>query len=71
MIDGGIFPKSDPLSKQGSITPEMNEVLPLLVSKQALPTNELSEWMGKEINETQVNATFNLVNNYHLQLTAF
>jgi len=60
---GLIFPKSDPLNKQDSITPEMIDDLPLLVSKQALATNELSGWMGKEINETQVNATFNLVNN--------
>lgn len=58
-----IFPKSDPLSKYNEITPEMIDQLPLLVSKQALATNELSGWMGKEINEKQISATFNLVNN--------
>jgi len=60
---GLMFPKTDPLSQYDSITPEMLDQLPLLISRQALTTNELSGWLGKEINENQINATYNLVNN--------
>lgn len=60
---GVLFRKGDSFSEHEAITPEMLKDKPLLVSRQAMNTNELSGWSGYSMEEANVIATYNLINN--------
>lgn len=60
---GVLFRKDDPLAEVDAVTPEMLENLPLIVSKQALTANELSGWLGYSMDDANIFATYNLINN--------
>ena len=60
---GVLLRKDDPLAKVKVFTPNMLNDLPLIVSKQALITNELSGWLGYSMEDANILATYNLINN--------
>lgn len=60
---GVLMRKEDPLAKNEAITPDMLQDQPLIISKQALTTNELSGWLGYSMRDANVLAAYNLINN--------
>jgi len=60
---GVLLRKDDDLAENEAFTPEMLEDLPLIVSKQAITTNELSGWLGYPIEDANILASYNLINN--------
>lgn len=60
---GVLMRKGAPLSQHEFITPELLKDVPLILSKQAYLTNELSGWLGDDTENYDVIATFNLINN--------
>lgn len=60
---GVLLRKDDPLSQHAYLTPQLLKDQPLILSKQAYLTNELSGWMGEDSENFNVVATFNLLNN--------
>ncbi|MBQ3338311.1 MAG: LysR family transcriptional regulator [Atopobiaceae bacterium] len=60
----GIYlPESDPLAAKGAISPEDLDGLPLIVSEQALETDELSAWFGESLPHVELAATYTLAYN--------
>lgn len=55
--------KDDPLSKHEFITPDLLMDIPLIISKKAYLTNELSGCLDDDIENHHIIATFNLINN--------
>ncbi len=60
---GVLMRKEDPLAKAEAITPDRLQNQPLIVSKQALTTNELSGWLGYPMEDAHILAAYNLINN--------
>lgn len=60
---GVLVRKEDPLAEAEAITPNKLQDQPLIVSKQALTTNELSGWLGYSMADANILATYNLINN--------
>lgn len=60
---GVLMRKEDPLAKAEAITPDRLQNQPLIVSKQALTTNELSGWLGYSMEDAHILAAYNLINN--------
>lgn len=60
---GVLLRKNDSLARLEAFTPEMLKKLPLIISKQALATNELSGWLGGAVSDLNVIASYNLINN--------
>lgn len=60
---GVLFRKDDPLAEVEEISPSMLKDKPLLISRQAIFTNELSGWLGYSMEDAHVLATYNLINN--------
>lgn len=60
---GVLFRKDDPLAEVEAVSPEMLKGEPLLVSRQAVSTNELSGWLGYPMEDANILATYNLINN--------
>lgn len=60
---GVLFRKDDPLAENEAISPKMLKDQPLLVSRQAVATNELSGWLGSSMEDAHTLATYNLINN--------
>jgi DNA-binding transcriptional LysR family regulator len=60
---GVLMRKEDPLAKAEAITPDRLQDQPLIVSKQALTTNELSGWLGYSMEDAHILAAYNLINN--------
>lgn len=60
---GVLLKKEDPLAAFDAISPEQLKDQPLILSKQALKTNELTGWLGISMEEANIFATYNLINN--------
>ncbi|HIZ70995.1 MAG TPA: LysR family transcriptional regulator [Candidatus Atopostipes pullistercoris] len=60
----GIFMKNeDPLAAYDAISPKQLKKQPLILSNQALKTNELTGWLGGSMEEANIFTTYNLINN--------
>lgn len=67
---GLLLRKDDSLAKKEFITPDDVWQLPLIVSKQALDTYELYNWLQKKSAELNIIATYNLIFNASLMVEA-
>lgn len=65
---GLLMRKDSPLSSHDIITPNDLWDLPLLVSRQAVNSNELSGWMGSDFEKLNIVATYNLIYNASLMV---
>ena len=64
---GGVLMRRDaPLAQKAAVCPEDLWELPLIISHQKGDDRQLSQWMGREISELNVVATYNLVFNASL-----
>ena len=63
---GVLMRRDAPLAQKASVCPEDLWELPLIISHQKGDDRQLSQWMGREISELNVVATYNLVFNASL-----
>lgn len=67
----GLLMRTDcPLSKKQTIRPEDIKTVPILCSRQALHSNELSGWLGYDFSRLKILSTHNLVYNASLMVKA-
>jgi DNA-binding transcriptional LysR family regulator len=60
----GLLMRSDhPLAKKSAVSPQDVKSAMALCSRQTLINNELSGWLGCDMKELQISATFNLIRN--------
>ncbi|MBS4210421.1 LysR family transcriptional regulator substrate-binding protein [Bacillus sp. FJAT-50079] len=63
----GVLMRNDcPLADKSFIEPEDLFNLPLIISRQAHVDNELSNWLGRDLNNFNIVATYNLLYNASL-----
>lgn len=55
-----VMRNDDPLAKEKFITPEMIKDLPLMLSRTLLTVNVLPGWLGYDVDQLNIAATFNL-----------
>lgn len=67
-IWGVLMRKDSPLASLSTITPEDLWGLPLICSRQALVSGELSGWIKKDFNNLNIVATYNLIYNASLMV---
>ncbi len=60
---GVLMPNGHPLAQTDAITPQDLVRRPLILSEQALETDELSQWFGSLARQVEVAATYNLAFN--------
>lgn len=60
---GVLVPEEHPLAQADAIAPQDLANCPLILSEQALETDELSQWFGDLAQQVEVAATYNLVFN--------
>ncbi len=60
---GILLPRTHPLAACAALTPEQVRDLPLILSKQALDTGLLQEWLGRSLDMLHVAATYTLLTN--------
>lgn len=60
---GLLMRKDSPLSQYDTINPQHLDQLPLLVSRQSLHSNEFSGWSGRNLDQMNIVATYNLIYN--------
>lgn len=65
---GLLMRKDSPLADKASIHAEDLENIPLIVSRQSMVHNELSGWNGRDFNELNIVATYNLIYNASLMV---
>ncbi len=65
---GLLMKKDSPLAALDRIHPENLTDIPLLCSRQALDSNELSGWMGESFEKQHIVATYNLIYNAALMV---
>lgn len=63
---GVLMRRDTPLARKAAVCPEDLWELPLIISHQKGDDRQLSQWMGREISELNVVATYNLVFNASL-----
>ncbi len=63
---GVLMKKDSPLSEKPFISPEDLHDLPLILSKQSMRKNEISEWYKKDLQSLNIVATYNLIYNASL-----
>ena len=63
---GVLMRRDAPLAQKAAVCPEDLWELPLIISHQKGDDRQLSQWMGREISELNVVATYNLVFNASL-----
>lgn len=60
----GLLMRADcPLAGSASVRPQDLDGQPLLCSRQAVQSNELAGWLGREFGELDIVATYNLIHN--------
>lgn len=60
----GLLMRTDnALAERASVRPQDLDGLPMLCSRQAVQSNELAGWLGREFGELDVVATYNLIHN--------
>ncbi len=67
---GVLMRKDSPLAEKDSIFPKDLWSVPLLVSHQSMVKHGLSGWMGKDLDEINIAATYNLLFNAALMVEA-
>jgi len=67
---GVLMRKDSPLAEKGSIYPEDLWSVPLLISRQSMVKHGLSAWIGKNFDEINIAATYNLLFNAALMVEA-
>ncbi len=67
---GVLMRKDSPLADKDSIFPEDLWSVPLLISRQSMVKHGLSDWMGKDLDEINIAATYNLLFNAALMVEA-
>lgn len=67
---GLLMRKDSPLSSLAFISPNDIAKVPLLCSRQALHSNELSGWLGYDFSKLNIISTHNLINNAVLMVKA-
>lgn len=60
---GLLMPKDSPLASRSSIPTSLLPELPLIVSQQTVSGQLLRQWLGKEYDELNIIATYNLIYN--------
>lgn len=60
---GIIAPKDSDIAKKEYVTPEDIKKLPLLIGHRLIVQNELAHWMGIDVSELRIVATFDLIYN--------
>lgn len=65
---GVLMRKDSPLAEKERVTPEDIIDLPLIISRQSMATEEISGWMGKDMNELNVVGSYNLIFNASLMV---
>lgn len=65
---GLLMRKESPLADRAAISPEDLEDQPLLVSRQTAVGNEISGWLGKNFDDFNIVATYNLIYNAALMV---
>lgn len=60
---GIIAPKNSDIAKKEYVTPEDIKKLPLLIGHRLIVQNELAHWMGIDVSELRIVATFDLIYN--------
>lgn len=60
---GLLMRADDALAERASVRPQDLDGLALLCSRQAVQSNELAGWLGREFGELDVVATYNLIHN--------
>ncbi len=60
---GLIMRKDSPLASKSVIRPEDIQELPLIISRQTTYDKRLQKWLGKELNQLNITATYNLYYN--------
>lgn len=72
VLDNWVFimRKDSPLAQRESITPQDIEGLPLICSWHMLIRNELSGWLGRDLNELNIVATCDMIHNASLLIRA-
>ena len=60
----GLLMRADcPLAERATVRPQDLDGLALLCSRQAVQSNELAGWLGREFGELDIVATYNLIHN--------
>ena len=60
----GLLMRADcPLAERTTVRPQDLDGLALLCSRQAVQSNELAGWLGREFGELDIVATYNLIHN--------
>ena len=60
----GLLMRADnALAERASVRPQDLDGIPLLCSRQAVQSNELAGWLGREFGELDIVATYNLIHN--------
>ena len=67
---GLLMRRDHPLAQAASVRPSDLAEVPLLCSRQALHSNELSGWLGYDFSKLNIVSTHNLVNNTALMVKA-
>lgn len=67
---GLVIRRDDPLAAKDGVTPEDMQGLALLCSRQALHSNELSGWLGRDFSSLNIISTHNLLYNASLMVKA-
>lgn len=65
---GVLMRRDSPYASRESLSPEDLPGLPLICSRQSLVQNELSGWLGKEFEQLNIVATYNLLYNASLMV---
>src|SRR5699024_2264268 len=60
---GILMRRDSPLAEKNVIKPSDISDQPLLVSRQSIVDNQLSGWLGRDINQNPIVATYNLIFN--------
>ncbi len=69
-IWGIVVLKNNPLADKPYITPSDLDTVPVLCARQVMHSNELSGWLGRDLSQLNVPATFNLAYNAALMAKA-
>lgn len=67
---GLVVRKDHPLAQKPSVRPADLFSVPILCARQAISSNELAGWLGQDLSELNIRATYNLVHNAALMAKA-
>ena len=67
---GLLMPSASPLAEKPHVTPADMEGIPLLCSRQAMLSNEMSGWLGQDFSKLNIISTHNLLHNAAIMVKA-